>query len=142
MPTCGSEGSGERRCSFSAASNEWTANRKTRNCLFGQNAKRPMPRSDPYQQLPSSYTVDVTLRRQVAVHEHAGRERVTRSQQSIGKPPACRIGAQKPGGRSLTTPKIRSSASPALTIVPSSNNRPISVTPWGTRRGGEKVGRG
>jgi hypothetical protein len=49
---------------------------------------------------------------------------------------------QNPGGRSLTTPKARSSAIPALTIAPSSNRRPIRVTPCGTRRGGEKVGSG
>ena len=33
--------------------------------------------------------------------------------------------AQNPGGRSPTTPNARSSASPALTIGPSSNSRPI-----------------
>src|ERR1039457_6853844 len=47
-----------------------------------------------------------------------------------------------PGGRSLTTPKFRSSASPAHPSVPSSNSRPISVTPCGTRRGGENFGSG
>src|SRR5689334_15427512 len=31
---------------------------------------------------------------------------------------------------------------PARTIVPSSNKRPMSVTPCGTRRGGENFGKG
>src|SRR5271169_1731492 len=50
--------------------------------------------------------------------------------------------SQNPGGLSPTTPKARSSARPALTMGPSSNRRPIKVTPWGTRRGGANVGRG
>ena len=49
---------------------------------------------------------------------------------------------QKPGGRSPATPNARSSARPARAIVPSSNSRPISVTPCGTRRGGENFGSG
>src|SRR5579864_6932769 len=49
---------------------------------------------------------------------------------------------QNPGGRSPAAPNARSSARPAFTIVPSSNSLPISVTPCGTRRGGEKVGSG
>ena len=115
---------------------------KRGTAFSARTQKDPCHEVTPTTNCHRAYTVEVTLRRQVAVHKHAGRKRVTPSQQSIEKPPACRIGAQKPGGRSLTTPKLRSSASPALTIVPSSNNRPISVTPWGTRRGGEKVGRG
>jgi len=113
---------------------------KRGTAFSARTQKDPCHEVTPTTNCHRAYTVEVTLRRQVAVLEHAGR--VTPSQQSIEKPPACRIGAQKPGGRSLTTPKLRSSASPALTIVPSSNNRPISVTPWGTRRGAEKVGRG
>ncbi len=50
--------------------------------------------------------------------------------------------SQKPRGRSPTTPSDRSSASPAVAIVPSSNNWPISVTPCGTLRGGENFGSG
>src|SRR5262249_43048005 len=50
--------------------------------------------------------------------------------------------SQNPGGRSSTTPKARSRASPARPSVPSSNRRPMSVMPWGTRRGGENRGRG
>ena len=49
---------------------------------------------------------------------------------------------QNPGGRSPATPKARSSASPARATVPSSNSRPSSVTPCGTRRGGENFGSG
>src|SRR5580704_17197865 len=113
---------------------------KRGTAFSARTQKDPCHEVTPTTNCHRAYSAEVTLSRQVAVHEHAGR--VTPSQQSIEKPPACRIGAQKPGGRSLTTPKLRSSASPALTIVPSSNNRPISVTPWGTRRGGEKVGRG
>ena len=36
---------------------------------------------------------------------------------------------QNPGGRSLTTAKARSSAIPASPSLPSSNKRPIRVTP-------------
>jgi len=51
-------------------------------------------------------------------------------------------GRLEPRRRSPTTPKARSSASPTLPSVPSSNRRPIRVTPWGTRRGVGKVGSG
>src|SRR5262245_53789009 len=50
--------------------------------------------------------------------------------------------SQNPGGRSSTTPKARSNAKPTLPKVPSSNKRPIRVTPCGTRRGVVNVGRG
>src|SRR5437762_8421546 len=50
--------------------------------------------------------------------------------------------AQNPGGRSPMTLKLRSRASPARPSVPSSKNRPMRVTPWGTRRGGENLGSG
>src|ERR1700741_2688692 len=40
---------------------------------------------------------------------------------------------QNPWGRSPTTPSDCSSAIPALAIVPSSNRRPINVTPCGTQ---------
>src|ERR1700742_3480344 len=49
---------------------------------------------------------------------------------------------QNPGGRSPATPNARSIAIPAVHIVPSSNNDPISVTPCGTRLGGENFGSG
>ena len=60
----------------------------------------------------------------------------------IPKFPDNGIATQSPGGRSPTTFSDRSSASPARAIVPSSNNRPMSVTPCGTRRGGENLGNG
>ena len=47
-----------------------------------------------------------------------------------------------PAAAVAATPAARSSAMPARAIVPSSNSRPISVTPCGTRRGGEKLGSG
>ena len=50
--------------------------------------------------------------------------------------------SQKPDGRSFPTPNARSSARPARATVPSSNKRPSSVTPCGTRRGGENFGSG
>jgi hypothetical protein len=49
---------------------------------------------------------------------------------------------QNPGGRSDLTANSRSSAIPARPSVPSSNSRPTSVTPCGTRLGGENFGRG
>ena len=45
-------------------------------------------------------------------------------------------------GRSAPTAASRSSASPARNRVPSSNSRPMRVTPCGTRRGGLNVGSG
>ena len=50
--------------------------------------------------------------------------------------------AQNPFGRSPRTPNAFSSAIPARPIVPSSKSRPISVTPWGTRRFGENFASG
>ena len=47
-----------------------------------------------------------------------------------------------PAAAPPTTPNARSSASPARATVPSSNSRPSSVTPCGTRRGGENFGSG
>lgn len=49
---------------------------------------------------------------------------------------------ENPGGLSPATPNARSSATPTRAIVPSSKSRPISVMPYGTRRGWEKAGRG
>ena len=49
---------------------------------------------------------------------------------------------QNPAGRSAITFSDLSSARPARATVPSSNNRPSSVTPCGTRRGGENFGSG
>src|SRR5271163_4042434 len=56
--------------------------------------------------------------------------------------PATAPPTQNPAGRSFTTANARSSAIPACPSVPSSNSRPISVTPCGTRRGGENFGSG
>src|SRR5258706_15705822 len=47
-----------------------------------------------------------------------------------------------PGGPPPATLASFSSAIPARAIVPSSNKRPIRVTPCGTRRGGENFGSG
>src|SRR5467141_4998113 len=49
---------------------------------------------------------------------------------------------QKEGGRWLATAKARSRAMPTRPSVPSSKRPPIRVTPWGTRRGGENLGKG
>ena len=50
--------------------------------------------------------------------------------------------SQNPAGLSRMTSRFFSSSSPAAPNVPSSNRRPIRVTPWGTRRGGENFGSG
>src|SRR6476659_7817924 len=49
---------------------------------------------------------------------------------------------QNPGDRSPDTPNALSSSMPTLPSSPSSNNRPTSVIPWGTRRGGSNLGSG
>src|SRR5260370_41899631 len=62
---------------------------------------------------------------------------------NLGKTPKSRKSAnQKEGGRSEATAKARSRAMPTRPRVPSSKRRPIKVMPWGTRRGGENLGRG
>jgi len=55
---------------------------------------------------------------------------------------ATRLSRENPGGLSSATLKILSSANPTLASLPSSNSCPISVTPCGTRRGGENFGKG
>ena len=52
------------------------------------------------------------------------------------------VTALKPCGGSAATFQERSRARPARPSVPSSNSLPISVTPCGTRRGGENFGSG
>ncbi len=51
-------------------------------------------------------------------------------------------GNQNPGGLSPATRKAASRAMPAAPRRPSSKGGAISVTPCGTRRGGENFGRG
>jgi serine/threonine-protein kinase len=65
-----------------------------------------------------------------------------RSADRQSEPTNQRTAGQNPDGRSAATAIPRSSARPARASVPSSNRRPMSVTPCGTRRGGENVGSG
>jgi hypothetical protein len=76
----------EGRHSLDAAEKLHRALTLLRNCLFGQKQKDPCHEVTPATNCHRATQSMPTLRRQVAVHEHAGRERVTRSQQSIGKP--------------------------------------------------------